>query len=100
MTPGDWNKIQAAFENPKEARSNEGSITFLEQSYKPIRCDNDSLYAKHVITMFSSQCVGTDWHYYNQDKQGLVICRTNAHCIITAYDANMYPSVAVGNVLF
>ncbi len=48
MTPGDWLKIQAAFDNPKDARLNEGAITFIEQSYKPIRCDNDSLYAKNV----------------------------------------------------
>jgi hypothetical protein len=48
MTPADWAKIQAAFDCPKDARSPESSITVMDMSYKAVRCDTLSIYAKSV----------------------------------------------------
>ena len=62
LSPQDLQKIQIAFENPREARSPDGGISLMDVNYKAVRADTLSVYAK-------------------KDRHGIVICRTNMHYI-------------------
>ncbi|KAJ3330347.1 Profilin-4 [Blyttiomyces sp. JEL0837] len=74
MTPSDYLKIQAAFENPKEVRTGEAAISFMDMVYRAVRADNLSLYAKN-------------------DKSGIIVSRTHSHYIVATYDGTMFASV-------
>eukprot|EP00842_Homolaphlyctis_polyrhiza_P003363 jgi/Hompol1/4027/HPOL_006946-RA len=76
LSPNDLVKIETAFEHPRDVRSSESGITFLDTPYRAVRADSLSVYAKN-------------------DKAGIIISRTSQHYIIAAYDATMYASVAV-----
>ncbi|RKO86897.1 profilin [Blyttiomyces helicus] len=75
LEPDDWTRIVSAFENPRAVRTMEAGITLMEGSYRAIRADKMSVYAKN-------------------EKTGVIIAQTQAHYIIAAYDATMFASVA------
>ncbi|KAI8925877.1 profilin [Entophlyctis helioformis] len=76
LGPNDLTKIESAFEHPREVRSSDNGITFLEVPYRAVRADSLSIYAKN-------------------DKAGIIVSKTMQHYIIAAYDPTMYASVAV-----
>ncbi|KAK5666622.1 hypothetical protein BDV3_006089 [Batrachochytrium dendrobatidis] len=76
LVPTDLAKIEAAFEHPRDARSGDSSISFLDIPYRAVRADSLSIYAKN-------------------DKAGIIISKTIQHYIIAVYDSTMYPSIAV-----
>lgn len=72
----EFQKIETAFSNPADLRTNFALLTILDISYKAVRADELSIYAK------------------NQDKNGIIIARTANHYIVGTYDSTMYASVA------
>ncbi|KAJ3045690.1 Profilin-4 [Rhizophlyctis rosea] len=74
LSASDWLRIQSAFDNPREVRTAEAGITLMELGYRAVRADGLSVYAKN-------------------DKQGVIIARTQHHYIIATYDANMFASI-------
>ncbi|KAJ3300692.1 Profilin-4 [Borealophlyctis nickersoniae] len=75
LNAADWQRIQFAFENPREVRMAETGISLMETPYRAVRADSLSVYAKN-------------------DKTGIIIARTANHYIVATYDANMFASVA------
>ncbi|KAI8907852.1 profilin-4-like protein [Gorgonomyces haynaldii] len=71
----ELDKITNAFVSPRDLRTGDNGIVFMENFYKPVRADKFSIYAKN-------------------EKSGLIISKTNLHYIVGAYDASMYASVA------
>ena len=71
----DFEKISKAFVNPKEARAENGFV-FSNTSYKAVRADTYSIYAK------------------NNENCGVIVAKTANHYIIGTYDSTMFCSVA------
>ncbi|KAL2919900.1 Profilin-4 [Polyrhizophydium stewartii] len=82
LSPTDLQKIEAAFEHPRDVRSADNGIVFLDTPYRAVRADSMSVYAKNYVRR-------------SQDKSGVIISKTSQHYIIAAYDPTMYASVAV-----
>ncbi|KAI8617659.1 profilin, partial [Chytriomyces sp. MP71] len=74
FNPADYNKILAAFDNPREVRTGEAAITLMDVAYRAVRADNLSLYAKN-------------------DKSGIIVAKTHGHFILSTYDGTMFASV-------
>ncbi|KAI8837127.1 Profilin-4 [Chytriomyces hyalinus] len=74
LSPADYSKILMAFENPREVRTGEASISLMDVAYRAVRADNLSLYAKN-------------------DKSGIIVAKTHGHFILSTYDGTMFASV-------
>ncbi|KAI9105603.1 profilin [Phlyctochytrium arcticum] len=71
----DWERIQGAFENHREARMQDAGITLMNVPYRVVRADKMAVYGKN-------------------NKLGIIIARTNQYYILGTYDAGMYASIA------
>ncbi|XP_053316165.1 profilin-4 [Spea bombifrons] len=74
LKPQEIQAIIGAFKTPPVIRR-EG-INFREKTYKCIRADKNSIYAK---------C----------EEEGIVVVRTKSHILLAMYREGMYPSVCV-----
>lgn len=81
--------LVGAFHNPTSAR--EQGIHFNGASYKCVRADKDSIYAKKVCFKLTL-CM----HYVQiQEGSGFVAIKTNSMVVFGTYSSSMYPSVCV-----
>ncbi|KAJ3077276.1 Profilin-4 [Podochytrium sp. JEL0797] len=74
MSIEDYNRILVAFVSPRDVRTGEAPITLMDASYRAVRADNLSVYAK-------------------SDKSGIIVARTHGHYILATYDGSMFASV-------